>query len=533
MERVSEEHGGFRAPPGGSRIDLLNELIRSLNQGVSLEEVFDLIYDRLREFVPYNRIAVAVTDPACRKLTILVVRSDGKMVLGKGYSGPVAGSSLEPLLREGRLRIINDLRAYLEGKPSSESTRLIVKEGMRSSLTLPLLVEGKPVGVMFFSSRQAGAYGPEHEDFLRGIVGHMAIAIERTRLMDELREKTEYLESILNNTAEAIVVVDAQNRIRTWNEGARRIFGYESEEVVGKDFGLILPPEVCGGAEEARIRDVVEEQGFASFEACERLTKDGRRIRVSGTSTLLRDKRGRVIGRSSIVRDVTELNRLQEELIRARSLAAVGELAATVAHEIKNPLAGISGAVQVLRDAMAPDDSRREVVAEILEQIRRLDRIVRDLLVFARPATPARQEVILAESVSRAWALLAPQAEAAGIRHVAEGAEGLTVSADPHLLQQVWINLFQNAIEAMPEGGELRVAAAPSEGGVRVEVRDTGTGIEPAHAGDVFKPFFSTKARGTGLGLAITRKIVEAHGGTIRLESAPGRGTTVYVEIPR
>jgi PAS domain S-box-containing protein len=533
LDPVSASSAIIPFPDDASRIDLLSDLTQSLNLGRSLEEVFDLIYERLRRFVPYNRIAVAVTDPACRRLSILVARSDGKMVLGNGYSGPVLGSSLEPLLRSGRPRILNDLRAYLERKPSSESTRLIVREGMRSSFTLPLLVQGKPVGVMFFSSRQAGVYAPEHEEFLRGVAGHMAIVIERTRLVDELREKTEYLESILNNSAEAIIVTDVQNRIRTWNEGARRIFGYEADEAVGKDAGMLLPSEGGNGSEEQRSRDAEREQAFVPVEECETRTKDGRRVLVSGTSSVLRDKKGRVIGRSSILRDVTEMKRLQEELSRARSMAAVGELAATVAHEIKNPLAGISGAVQILRETMPEDDSRRQTVAEILEQIRRLDRTVRDLLIFARPATPVRQEVDLGETLRRAWALVAPPAEAAGVRFAVDGAEGVLVSADPQLLQQVWVNLFQNAIEAMSQGGELRVRVLPEAGRVRVEVRDSGPGIDPAHLGSVFKPFFSTKVRGTGLGLAISRKIVEAHGGRIGLSSAPGRGTTVSVEIPR
>ena len=146
-------------------------------------------------------------------------------MLGRGYTGVIAGSSLELLIRESKIRVINDLQDYLEKKPSSESTRLIVREGMRSSLTLPLLIDGKPVGVMFFSSRSANVYRQEHEQFLRSIVAHMSIAVERARLMDGLRERTEFLENILQNSLDAIIVVDAQNRIRTWNEGARRIFG--------------------------------------------------------------------------------------------------------------------------------------------------------------------------------------------------------------------------------------------------------------------------------------------------------------------
>ncbi len=514
------------------RLKLLDDIILSLNRGNSLEEVFNLVYDRLAPFVPYHRIAVALTDAKKDRLSILCARSDGKMVLGKGYAGQIAGSSLEPLIREGRTRIINDLQAYLEAKPQSESTRLIVKEGMRSSLTLPLLVDGTPIGVMFFSSRDAGTYGPQHEDFLRSIVGHMAMAVEKSRLIDALREKGDYLENILQNSADAIVVVDGKGRIRTWNEGARRIFGYEAAEVIGHDYAMLVPPEELARGEPARLQAQVEKEGFIKDHEALRVTKDARRIHVNTTTTLLRDGAGRILGRASIIRDVTRLKRLQQELIVSQSLAAVGELAATVAHEIKNPLAGISGAIQILAEGTPPGDARRSIMKEILDQIERLDRTVRDLLSYARPATPSREEVELGDSLQRAWTLLSAQPAASAIRFSVEGASGVKVAADPHLLHQVWLNLFQNAVEAMPKGGELTVRVRDQSPAL-VEVSDTGTGIPAEQVDRIFKPFVTTKTRGTGLGLAITRKHLEAHGGRIWAESRPPQRTTFYVEMPR
>ncbi len=513
----------------GGKLRLLQEIAERMSRGASVDELLDLLYGRLAEFLPYHRIAVAVTDERHERLSIVAARSDGKMILGTGYAGAIAGSSLEPLIREGRTRVINDLQQYLREKPSSDSTRLIVKEGMRASVTLPLLVEGKPIGVMFFSSREPHVYRPNHEEFLRAIVGHVALAVERSRLADALREKSEYLENILENSADAIVVVDNANRIRTWNAGAARMFGYEPSEVVGADYAMFIPAEEREAGEVTRIKKLVEDAGYVQNYECTRLTKDGRRLRVNVTSTLLRDRRGRTIGRSSIVRDVTDVKHLQEELVRTQSLAAVGELAATVAHEIKNPLAGISGAIQVLAEALPAD--RRDIVGEILDQIRRLDDTVRDLLVFARPATPALQSIDLRDTLARAWALLGTQPATAQIRFAIEGSAA-PVSADPQLLHQVWVNLLQNAIEAMPAGGDLTVRV--TDGATpRVDVHDAGTGIRPEHAAKLFRPFFSTKTRGTGLGLAISRKIIEAHGGTITIESRPERGTRVRVELAR
>jgi len=515
-----------------AKIGLLQAITQKINLGASLEQTFELIYDRLHQFVPYNRIAVALTDAGGQRLVILAARSDGKVVLGKGYTGQIAGSSLEALLREGRIRIINDLQDYLVKKPSSESTRLIVREGMRASLTLPLLMEGKPVGVMFFSSRSAGVYHSEHEEFLKNIVGHMAIAVERARLVDGLRERTEFLENILQNSLDAIIVVDAQNRIRTWNEGARGIFGYGNEEILGRPIDDLLPNGVPAGSLAKRLNQLSGQSGSVRSLECVLGTKGGQNRTVDISVSPLKDKHGRSIGRSCIVRDVTDLKAMQAELVRTHGLAVVGEMAATVAHEIKNPLAGISGAIQVLAEGMPNGDNRREVVGEILDQVRRLDRTVRDLLNFARPITPVRQDVDLVDSLTTAWKMLAPQSEAKSIRFTLDPLCSAEVRADPQLLRQVWVNLFQNAIEAMPKGGEVLTRVVPGER-VRVEVHDSGNGIEPATVEKIWQPFFTTKTRGTGLGLPLVKKIVDAHGGRIWCESVPSKRTSFFVEIPR
>jgi len=210
----------------------------------------------------------------------------------------------------------------------------------------------------------------------------------------------------------------------------------------------------------------------------------------------------------------------------------LGELAATVAHEIKNPLAGISGAIQILAEGMPKNDGRREIVGEILDQVRRLDRTVRDLLNFARPITPGRVDLELAESISSVWKMLSPQSGASAIRFSLEGDLEARLFGDPHLLRQVWTNLFQNAVEAMPRGGDLRtrISGGPL---VRVEIRDSGNGIDPETAERMWRPFYTTKTRGTGLGLPIVKKIIEAHGGRIWCESESGKSTSFFVEIPR
>ena len=523
--RALKQEDGDAIPAQG-QIELLDAVTRKINLGASLDETFELIYDRLKEFIPYNRIAVALADPAGDRLSILAARSDGKVVLGKGYAGQIAGSSLAPLLRDGTIRIINDLQEYLAKKPSSDSTRLIVREGMKSSLTLPLLMDGKPVGVMFFSSRTAGVYRSDHAQFLQTIVGHMAIAVERARLVDGLRDRTEFLENILQNSLDAIIVVDAQDRVRSWNEGAHRILGYDAGEVLGRSVDQLQAP-----GDTPSLSSRMQQDPGRAFQ-CSLTSRSGERRVVELTASPLKDRNNRPLGRTCIARDVTDVKAMQEELVRTHGLAVVGEMAATVAHEIKNPLAGISGAIQVLAEGLSLDDNRREVVGEILDQVRRLDRTVRDLLNFARPITPVRQDMDLTDSLASAWKMLAPQSEAKAVRFVLEPGTPMEIQADPQMLRQIWVNLFQNAIEAMPKGGEVRVRVVREEA-VRIEIRDTGNGIDAATVERIWRPFFTTKTRGTGLGLPLVKKIVEAHQGRIWCESEPKKRTSFFVEIPK
>lgn len=512
---------------GDQKLSLLNAITEDINAGKTLDEVVATVYDRLREIVPYNRIGVALIHQPEDRVKLVALKSDGRISLPMGYAGKLSGSSLETILQTGQPRIINDLIAYVAQRPQSASTRLMIEEGMRSSLTLPLIVHGTPIGFMFFSSRDAGTYGEDHVSFLRLISGHIAIALEKSLLVKELRDKTDYLESILRNSADAIIVVDRSQKILTWNHGAEKIFGYTESDMIGRSLALFVPPELVGELDEIRHR--VETFGYVyNFETV-RLTKDGRRLNVTITSTVIRDEAGNPIGRSAILRDLTPLKKLQDELIRVQSLAAVGELAASVAHEIKNPLAGISGAVQILSKAFAADDSRRPIVNELLHQVRRLDNTVRDLLIFARPWNPQPRSLDLCTFVE---GLLA-RTESPNVHIRRDMPARCMVQADPQLLEHVLVNIVQNAVDAMPAGGQLTVRVLQENGYAHIRIADTGVGISPQNREKLFKPFFSTKSKGTGLGLAISKKLVDAHHGTINVESVPGRGTEVQITLPR
>lgn len=227
-------------------------------------------------------------------------------------------------------------------------------------------------------------------------------------------------------------------------------------------------------------------------------------------------------------------SRQRKAVERSERLAAVGELSASIAHEVRNPLAGMKGALQVLRKDMELDESKREVMDELLAQIVRLENLVRDLLTFARPNPLSLQPVDLHAILDRCLRLLQEGIEDSGITvRRTYGPDSTPLMADPLQMEQVFLNLLGNAVQAMSGGGVLDIRTRFSEDSVEMLFGDTGNGIAPADLPLIFQPFHTTKHRGSGLGLSIVKKIVEAHDGTIRVESVLGEGTTAHVTLPR
>lgn len=224
----------------------------------------------------------------------------------------------------------------------------------------------------------------------------------------------------------------------------------------------------------------------------------------------------------------------EERVTRSEHLAEIGQLAASLAHEIKNPLAGISGAVQVIRDGMRPDDPHRPIIREILSQINRLDAAVKDLLIYAKPKPPTLHPCDLSEVIARVVKLLKGTA---AFRHVPvyfEPSAAPLIPADQNQIEQLMINLLVNAAHACnPTGGSIEISLSSEPETVRLVVADTGEGMDEATRQRAFEPFFTTKARGTGLGLSICWKIIDAHGATANLTSVKGEGTRVVIDFPR
>ncbi len=229
----------------------------------------------------------------------------------------------------------------------------------------------------------------------------------------------------------------------------------------------------------------------------------------------------------------TERAAVRQRLYEAEHLAHIGHLAASLAHEIKNPLAGISGAVQVLREPMPADHPHRPILTEVLRQIDRLDGTVKDLLVYARPRAPRFQRCSLNKLIERVLAFLRGEPDVQRVRIEYVDSQKLDLYADEGQLEQLLINLLLNAAQASDEGDVVGLYVTSTTEGLRLTITDEGQGMDEEVVRQAFEPFYTTKARGTGLGLPICRKIVEAHGGVISIQSVPGLRTTVAVRLPR
>ena len=356
---------------------------------------------------------------------------------------------------------------------------------------------------------------------------------ERKKHEVALRRSEAELRAIVENAVDGIVTIDPSGTIQSFNPAAEEIFGYSSDEVIGKNVKLLMPEpdhsqhdEYISNYLKTRQRKII---GIGREVMGQR--KDGSTLPLHlAVSEIRLDDR---VMFTALVHDLTGFKRMQEEVLQARNLAAIGEMAASVAHEIKNPLAGISGAIHVLRDNLAADESLCEVLDEILLQVKRLDNSVRDLLLLSKPWKPEKQICDVRALVEDIVSSASRQEAFDQVKFLFSGESKLEVDVDPVMFEQVLWNLLHNAAQAMPEGGQIECLFGREEDSVIIMVADTGDGIPFSFQDRLFRPFFTTKTQGTGLGLTICKNIIEAHNGSIIISSQPDKGTEAILRLPK
>ncbi|RME01071.1 MAG: PAS domain S-box protein [Calditrichaeota bacterium] len=382
-----------------------------------------------------------------------------------------------------------------------------------------------------------------------GAVGIARDVTQQKKLEQQITELKNFNESIIQSIGSGLMTLDLNNKITSFNLSAEEILGYQADEVVGKHLDEIflkeeleyLLPAVNGSEQSLMNREI------------ELTTKNDQRIHLGFSVTPRIDNRGRRVGTIIAFRDISQIKQMQAEVIRMDRLASLGVLASGIAHEIRNPLAGIKTVAQTLEEEIDAGDSKREYLARIIRQVNRMDELLRAFFSYARPRPPVRKFYRLHEIVHEVIALLRQKMDDRDIKFTEEYAQDLPlIYVDFHQIQQVLFNLFLNAIDAMPDGGELRLKAshvystiqrvdrrkhhfpAPARSMQYAEVRisDTGMGIKKEDLQKIFDPFFTTKSQGSGLGLSIVYRIIEEHRGDIQVESVQGQGTTFRLLLP-
>ena len=329
--------------------------------------------------------------------------------------------------------------------------------------------------------------------------------------------------------AAIVATTDVSGRITYVNDKFVEISGYSREELIGQDHRIIN----SGFHSKTFIRDLWHTiaNGRVWHGELRNRAKDGHFYWVDTTIVPFLDTRGKPYQYIAIRADVTARKTAEERLAQQAALARVGQMAAVVAHEVRNPLAGIKGAVQVLMSRRQADDGELPVMRDIVARIDSLSELINDLMVFARPRPPRLTVVELHPVVADAITIVRRDPSAHGVDIDVEG-DDVSVTADGELIRATVLNLLLNAAQAMGGRGRIVVTTAQQEGSAFIRVRDTGPGIPAEIREQVFEPFFTTKARGGGLGLPIARRTAELHGGSLTLECPDTGGTIVTLSLP-
>ncbi len=332
----------------------------------------------------------------------------------------------------------------------------------------------------------------------------------------ELALTSDYLNGLLESMSDGVIAINTDGIVTTFNRAACHVLAYDAVEVLGKTFGEVFRREFSVPP---------------GWHAMELRAKDGRPVPVTERDAPMSDRANHRIGAVKVFQDLSEIEALREQVRRKDRLAALGEMAATVAHEIRNPLGGVRGFAALLARDLEPGDPRARLVERILTGTKNLDDVVSGLLEYTRPVELRLRATPCADLVDAAIGYIDCGRRAIALTNTIS--PDLAVLADPDKMRQVFLNIILNAVQSIEEKGEIWIAAEPDSQHVNIMVSDTGCGISRDQVSRVFSPFFTTKEKGTGLGLAVAAKIVEGHGGTIRVQSDEGKGSVFSLSLPR
>ncbi|MHB8837284.1 MAG: ATP-binding protein [Candidatus Methylomirabilia bacterium] len=525
-----------------AHLEVINELSGIINSSLSIGTIFRMVVKELRYLIDYSRASLLLYRERQDDLLIFALDTEMRTVMTKGVRAPLEGTSAGWVVRNNKPWISHDLQQT----PFPLDCKLLL-EGIRSTISIPLSHD-RMLGVLNFDSTVPDRYSERDLALLLPVAKHIAVALENAILFEEISHEKKEWERTFDAITDMVWIEDGKRRIIRANRTLLLKTGFSAGDITRRD---------CD--------EVIARLGIASTPCLCDTTREGRRpssreFRNAAGSDFqfwaypLIDEEGKLYAIVHYLKDVTGQKRMEQQLIRSERLASLGTLVAGIAHEINNPLGIIAGYAEALLDraddpglrAVGEFEDFPEYLRTIHHEIFRCKSILQSLLEFARPSGGTFREIDVNELIKEVLLLL--QHRTARLQHRIDlrlTRDLPKISADAGSLRQVLMNLLLNATYFTPEGGSITIATeaddAPARSGlaesgrrIRLAVRDTGAGIAPEVSGKIFDPFFTTKpvGEGTGLGLTISHRIVEEHGGSIDVESAPGKGTAFVITLP-
>jgi two-component system, sporulation sensor kinase E len=506
----------------------INSVALAIGRFATLDEMLDHALRKVLEVVQTEAGSVYLLDEERGELTLAVahglsaeVRQDfDRLKMGEGLSGRVAQEGVPIVLRS------------LKDDP--RLTRMAARvEGFRAFASVPLRSNFKTYGTLNIHSRADREFTEEDVQLLTSMAAQIGLAVANTRLYLSLEASERKFRGLVENAEDLIFRTDARGRLTYVNPAARAVLGLDPATVCVQSpsvLSLVYTEDLP--RVEAALERMLAGETMRSFEYRMIHAGDGGARWFSQTNVALRDEHGAIVGMQGIAHDITDQRRMQEQIAQAERLADLGRMAASIAHEIRNPLGAIVNSISVLRKPGTSAEPR--LLQIVTEEANRLDGIIREFLLFARPPARSPRPTDLTALIADTVALFKQDT---GVSHAVEvilhEAPGLPLAPiDPNQMRQVFWNLLKNAAEAMHDGGrvEVEVRASPAGDSLIVSVTDHGQGLADPTA--VFAPFYTTRAQGTGLGLAVVARVVGDHGGAAWAENMPDGGARFSFWVP-
>ncbi|NPU85846.1 MAG: two-component system sensor histidine kinase AtoS [Syntrophaceae bacterium] len=534
----------YRGDPGDriAKIRFLNERLRDFtdriaeaNPGVGVG-YYDMELNAAITYGPSQEYGSKVGE-------ILPVDHPGWQVMAKGQpaieTGPMARghimNAMWPVIREGRVMgyiWANEFTAAVEKQALAMDRALIVvvSFGLVLSLALSFFMAQRltrDIGIIKFGLNRMKLDLRKPIRQLKGEMGEISSAVnEMARALIDARSLTE---NILWSIADGVITVDVDGNITSINPAGQEIMGVTPERAIGRPYESLLDREANFTS---FLLDTLK-NGNEYVSVNIDVPLHDKTLFVSTSTSLLRDGSGNIIGAVAVFKDISETRQLQKQVMRADRLAALGELVAGIAHDIRNPLTSIRGFVQYLQKSRDPEELM-EYGPLIIRQVDGLNRTIGELLKFAKPSPPQYGPVQVNDLIGETMRLIRNRAAKQNVEIELElDPELPMIRADGEQLKQVLLNLLINSGQAMSSGGRILIRTSmETSGKLVIEVADNGAGIATQHLEKIFDPFFSTKPAGTGLGLAVVNRIISGHNGVIGIESELGKGTTVTIQLP-